>query len=529
MVRSLRIRLTLSHLLVIVVAMGVLGALLLEGTGRYFLQAMEESLLAQARITAQALVSGGLVGPDGSGLNAASNTIQQQSSNYWVQAQNVAPLTDTAALNGSDLAPYANASLQLSTQLDTRIRILSAQGTVLVDSLQEQQGQALAGDVVAQQALAGRAASRTDSLLAPQAAMHAALPVLADGQVVGAVYLSQPLRDVTIVLRDLALLWLLATAVALVLSGVVGGLLSRAVARPVRDLTTAAQAVAGGALGTRVAAQSPDEIGRLGRAFNEMTARLQEARQSQTDFVANVSHELRTPLTSIKGTVETLRDGAVEDVAVRDHFLATVEGETDRLIRLVNDLLLLSRVDSDALPLHCRPLDLAEVARVAVERLAPLARARGVTVRVEAPPDLAPVQADPDRLAQVLVNLVDNAVKFSPPGGAVTVRVSQVGERLQIQVQDEGPGIPPEELNRVGQRFYRADRARSRAEGGSGLGLSIARALVQAHGGELRIASTAGQGTVVTMGIAASQDAVPAPTAGDAIDTRAGQRSAGRT
>lgn len=499
MFRSLRTRLTLSHLLVIVVAMGVLGALLLSLAGRYFLQAMEESLLAQARITAQALVSGALGGVDGTDLNAAYNTIQQQNSNYWVQTQNVAPLTDTVGLEGGDLAPFSNASVQLSNQLDTRIRILSGQGVVLVDSLQEQQGLGLADDPLVQQALAGRTGSRTDFLLAPQAAVHVALPVQVGGQTVGAVYLSQPLRDVTIVLRDLGLLWLLATVVALVLASLVGGLLARAVAHPVGELTAAAQDVAGGDLGRQVAIASRDEIGRLSRAFNEMIQRLKEARQVQTDFVANVSHELRTPLTSIKGTVETLRDGAVDDVAVRDHFLATVESETDRLIRLVNDLLLLSRVDSEALQLHGRPLDLEEVARVAVERLAPLAQAREVTVEVVASPDLPRVLADPDRMTQVLVNLLDNAVKYSLAGGTVTVQVGQEGERMQVLVRDEGPGIPEDELDHIGERFYRTDKARSRAEGGSGLGLSIARALVEAHGGELHIESQEGAGTVAVV------------------------------
>jgi two-component system sensor histidine kinase BaeS len=506
MFRSLRTRLTLSHLLVIVVAMGVLGTLLLSLAGRYFLQAMEESLLAQARLTAQAVVTGALItGPDAV-QNPASNTIQQQSSNYWVETQNIGPLTDTANLAGSDLAPFANASVQLSNQLDTRIRILSAQGTVLVDSLQEQQGLVLADDPVVREALAGGTGSRTDSLLGPQAAMHVALPVLVGGRVVGAVYLSQPLRDVTAVLRDLGLLWLLATAVALILAGGVGGLLARAVARPVAELTAAAQDVAGGDLGRQVPIASHDEVGRLSRAFNEMIVRLKQARQVQTDFVANVSHELRTPLTSIKGTVETLREGAVDDVAVRDHFLATVESETDRLIRLVNDLLLLSRVDSDALQLHGRPLDLEEVVRVAVERLVPLAQARGVAVQVAGSPGLPRVQADPDRLAQVLVNLLDNAIKYSPAGGVVTVRVDRQGERVQVQVQDQGPGIPAGELDRVGERFYRTDKARSRAEGGSGLGLSIARALVEAHRGELRIESREGTGTTVTVELLPASD-----------------------
>jgi signal transduction histidine kinase len=298
--------------------------------------------------------------------------------------------------------------------------------------------------------------------------------------------------------RDLRLGWLLATGIALLLSGLLGGLLARAVARPVRGLTEAARAVAAGQLDAQVPVASRDEVGQLSVAFNEMTRRLKETRRAQTDFVANVSHELRTPLTSIKGTVETLRDGAVDDIEVRDRFLATVEGETDRLIRLVNDLLLLSRVDSESLPLRLRPVDLAGLARAAVERLAPQAQARSVTVRVEAAEGLPQPEADPDRLAQVLGNVLDNAIKYSPAGGQVVVGVGGAADRLRVSVRDEGPGIAAAELERIGERFYRADKARARAEGGSGLGLSIARALVEAHGGELRIESTEGAGTTVS-------------------------------
>ena len=164
-------------------------------------------------------------------------------------------------------------------------------------------------------------------------------------------------------MRDLRLRWLLATAIALGLSGVVGLLLSGAISRPLRRLTAAAGAVAEGEFDQQVPVRTEDELGRLSRAFNEMTARLRAARQMQVDFVANVSHELRTPLTAIKGLVETLRDGAVDDTEVRDRFLETVEDETDRLIRLVNDLLILSRADSEALNLQCEPVDLGESGR----------------------------------------------------------------------------------------------------------------------------------------------------------------------
>jgi signal transduction histidine kinase len=327
------------------------------------------------------------------------------------------------------------------------------------------------------------------------------MPALVEGRLVGVVYLSQPLADVTAVLHDLRNRWLLSTGIALLLSGAVGLLLSRAIANPLRRLTAAAGAVAQGRFDQHVPVRSRGELGRLSRAFNEMTARLRAARQMQVDFVANVSHELRTPLTAVKGMVETLRDGAVDDPKVRDRFLETIENETDRLIRLVNDLLILSRADSEALNLHREALDLAGLVQTAVARLVSQAQGYGLILKVEADPGAPFAWADPDRVEQVLVNLLDNAIKYSRPGGTVTVSVGseqRASPSVLVAVRDEGIGIPAQDLERIGQRFYRADKARSRAEGGSGLGLAIAQALVQAHGGQLRLESQEGVGTVVS-------------------------------
>jgi signal transduction histidine kinase len=504
---SIRTRLTFSHLAVIIVAMSLSGFLLLSLLERYFLQAMEDSLIAQARITAQALIPGAITeGPVVEVPAPAFNTLQQQQSNISLQTQNVAPPVGDTSLGDLDLAYLANASLQLSSQLDTRIRILDSQGVVLVDSRQGEQSADLRADLLVSQALQGRYSSRVDrSDWGQETAMHLALPVLVDDQLVGVVYLSQPLRDVTAVLHDLRTRWLLSTAIALVLSGAVGWLLSRAIASPLRRLTAAAGAVAGGQLDQQVPVRSRDELGRLSQTFNQMTARLRAARQMQVDFVADVSHELRTPLTAIKGLVETLRDGAVDDPQVRDRFLRTVEGETDRLIRLVNDLLVLSRADSEALNLQRHPVDLPQLVRATLSRLEPQAEARGVVCRVKTSPDTPLVWADPDRIEQVLVNLLDNAIKYSRPGGTVMVIVAgDQGQPVRVQVQDEGVGIPAEDLGRVGHRFYRADKARSRTEGGSGLGLAIAQALVQAHGGQLWLESQEGQGTLVTFTLPSS-------------------------
>jgi signal transduction histidine kinase len=496
---SIRTRLTFSHLAVIVVAMGLSGLLLLSLLEGYFMRAMEDSLIAQARITAQALVPGARVeGPSIDASAAAYNTVQQQIvSNLSLQAQNLAAPAGENLLGELNLNSLADATLQLSAQLDTRIRLVDSQGVVLVDSQQRSQGEDLSQQPLVMQALAGRYASPAVATEDAQE-MQIAMPVVVGDRTVGAVYLSQSLKDVHAVMRDLRLRWLLATVTALGLSGVVGLLLSGAISRPLRRLTTAAGAVAEGELDQQVPVETKDELGRLSQTFNDMTARLRAARQVQMDFVANVSHELRTPLTAIKGLVETLRDGAVDDADVRDRFLETMEDETDRLIRLVNDLLILSRADSEALDLHRELLDLGALAEATIERLASWGEERGISLSVEAAPDLPAALADADRIEQVLLNLLDNAIKFSRPGGTVMVELQGTPDSMvQVRVKDEGIGIPAEALPSIGERFYRADRARSRADGGSGLGLAIARALVEAHGGCLWVESAEGRGTVV--------------------------------
>ncbi len=492
MLSSIRIRLTLSYLIVIILAMGLSGLLLLSSLERFFRQAVEDNLITQAQITAQALIPGAIIqAPQGEEnvardrLAPVYNIIQQQQlpdrSNLSLQTENVLLPTEDISPSNMDLSYLTAASLQFSTQLETRIRILDAQGMVLLDSQQEEQGLNLGSDALIEQALGGQYASQTEQS-GSEATMYLALPTILDNQLVGVIYLSQPLDDVTIVLRNLRTRWLLSTAIALLLSGVVGLLLSGAITGPLRRLTSAAGAVAQGNFDQQVPVRSQDEIGRLSRAFNQMTTRLQAARQMQIDFVANVSHDLRTPLTSIKGMIETLRAGAVDDLEVRDHFLETIERETDRLTRLVNDLLLLSQADSQALNLRCQSEDLTELVQATVNRLATQARLQEVTFKVETSQDTPLAWIDSDRIEQVLVNLLDNALKYSRPGGTVTVTVAGGPKQsVQVQIRDEGIGIPAEDLARIGQRFYRADKARSRAEGGSGLGLAIAQTLIAAH------------------------------------------------
>jgi len=227
--------------------------------------------------------------------------------------------------------------------------------------------------------------------------------------------------------------------------------------------------------------------------FHDLT-RLRELEGARQEFVANVSHELRTPLSLIKSAAETLLDGTKSDPAALDRLLQIIDRHADRLTLLIDDLLLLAQLDSGRLVLHPSPALLRTAAQEVFGDLAQRAQAREVSL-VNAIPDGLMAQADPDRLRQVLSNLVDNGIKYGRPGGSLTVSAGAKGSGwVEVCVRDDGPGIPPEALARVFERFYRVDKARSREQGGTGLGLAIVKHAVQAHGGEVRVESEPGQG-----------------------------------
>ena len=228
--------------------------------------------------------------------------------------------------------------------------------------------------------------------------------------------------------------------------------------------------------------------------FHDLT-RLRQLEALRQEFVANVSHELRTPLSLIKSAAETLIDGGREDPAITARFLEIIDKHANRLTHLIDDLLLLARIDSGRVELNLRAVGLRAAAGDALDDAALIARARDVTLGNEVPEGLR-AEADPERLRQVLANLIDNAIKYGRQGGAISLRGRPAGGGMvEISVRDDGPGIPPEALSRVFERFYRVDKARSREQGGTGLGLAIVKNVVQAHGGDVRVESVAGRGT----------------------------------
>jgi signal transduction histidine kinase len=307
--------------------------------------------------------------------------------------------------------------------------------------------------------------------------------------------------------------FLLAGTIAGVISLVIARWLARGMTQPMRDMATAARAMETGDYTRRVRTRSRDEVGQLAVAFNRMSAELEVLEQSRRDLVANVSHELKTPITAIRAHLENLADGVEEP---NRETLQVMLAQTERLGRLVDQLLDLSRLESGEVPLHLEPVALPRlVARVFSE----ISVGRSVTdieLRADIPEGTL-VDADEERLHQVIFNLVDNAVRFTPPGGSVTVAAEPAGDRVNVSVIDTGVGIAPEHLPRLFERFYRADAARSRDGGGTGIGLAIARSIVEGHGGRISATGEPGLGATFTFDLPAVPAAVTAsvPTTTD--------------
>ncbi len=260
----------------------------------------------------------------------------------------------------------------------------------------------------------------------------------------------------------------------------------RQITRPLVDLTHASRQIAQGDLSVRVAVKSSDEVGELTDTFNQMAASLEEQETLRRNLMADIAHELRTPLTGIQGAVEAMQDGVFPADAEN---LEALHAQVLLLNRLVDDLRTLANAEAGQLALEKAPVDLAELCRRQVSGLQFQAAERSISLTVAAPPEPLLVDADSQRLNQVLLNLLDNALRHTPNGGAVAVNVHGSAAEVFVTVTDSGPGIPAAELPYVFDRFYRGDRSRSRVTGGTGLGLAIARQLVEAHGGRIWVDS----------------------------------------
>jgi two-component system sensor histidine kinase BaeS len=321
-----------------------------------------------------------------------------------------------------------------------------------------------------------------------------------DGQFVGTVLTAgeapelSPREDLFLTRINWALLYAAmgATLIALIL----GLFLARTLTHPLRELTAASQAMAQGNLGQRVTVCSKDELGELAAAFNRMSAELARANQTRRQMTADIAHDLRTPLTVIRGYAEALRDG---DLPVTSATFETIYQEAEHLSRLVEDLRTLSLVDAGKLTLNCIEIPPRALLERAAAAYLPQAQHLGIMLDVDAAVNLPSVHVDPERLAQVLGNLVENALRYTSVSGRITLAARRQADAVQLTVRDTGIGIDPADLPCIFDRFYRGDDARETNEGESGLGLAIAKSLVEAHGGSISVISKPGKGSTFTI------------------------------
>lgn len=494
---SIRWKVTLGTLLAIMLGLAVAGGLAFRSIEQLELARAEEALAARTGLAALALQ----------------------------------PLLDRAPPPSDRLQAQAHA---LGLQANARVTVIGQDGLVLADS-------ALADDAiptlanhrtrpeVASALATGRGTDIRQSDTTGQRLFYLAMRVGPPGtHAISVVRLAMPLTTLESRIRDLQQALGIAFGVAFAVSVLLSFFIARGLTRPLSEMAVVARQLAGGSFERRIPAASNDEVGVLATTLNQMADQLDHditaLRRLETvrkDFVANVSHELRTPLTSIKGYVEALLDGAKDHPEEAMRFLQIILKQSDRLNLILEDLLQLSQIESGRVQFRHEPVELRNVVERTLASIKPLAEKKLHTLSVAIPPDLPPVSGDEDRLVQVLTNLLENAVKYTPEGGAIHVAARPVreDETIELTVADTGIGIPDADRPRVFERFYRVDKARSREMGGTGLGLAIVKHIVEGHGGQVWVEGNDPIGSRFIIRLPAQKD--PRGTAQPSRDTTA--------
>ena len=329
----------------------------------------------------------------------------------------------------------------------------------------------------------------------PAADLALGIPITEDGQVIG-ILIPQRMpfegnpREVEFIQRiNLTLFYgaLIGAVIALLL----GTFLSRTLTRPIRELTQATHAVSEGDLSQQVPIRSNDELGKLAQAFNKMSNELSRSVNARKQMTADIAHELRTPLSLILGHAEAVHDGVLPPTS--ENF-EIIREEAARLEHLVNDLRILSLADAGELTISPQTIEPQRLLQEVTSLYQYQTQRKNVTLELDIASPLPTIEVDPGRMTQVLTNILDNALRHTPEGGRIVLATKQMQDQIEISIQDSGPGITPEEVSRIFDRFYRTDPSRQREDGGSGLGLAIAKSIVQAHGGQLSAESEAGNG-----------------------------------
>jgi two-component system phosphate regulon sensor histidine kinase PhoR len=424
----------------------------------------------------------------------------------------VAALVRGGELPADSLASHEATLRRLARALDLRLTFIRRDGTVAFDSeIPLDSLGAVENHLHRPEIEASRAGTfgvnRRESVTVHEEFLYAAELVTATtphGTDTTYVRVARPFSDIETLDREVQIIiWAIGVLSVLIIV-LVSSRVSRRISRPILEIGAAARAIRDGELTRRIPVTTKDEIGTLASSINDMAAKLgnditqlKKLERVRSEFLGNVSHELRTPIFSLQGFLETLLDGAVDDPTVNRDFLEKAHRHAGRLNALLNDLIEISRIESGEMKMSFRFMPLADLLREAGEEMAAPAAKKNLKLTVDtAECTDDKVYADRERLKQVMINLLDNAVKYTDEGGSITVRARRDGpEGVLVEVADTGSGIAKEHLGRIFERFYRVDKDRSREVGGTGLGLAIVKHIVEAHGGTIRVESAVGKGS----------------------------------
>lgn len=476
---SLRGKLLLASLLPVVLAIAGLGIYLTSSLQQLFLEQLRDEVRYQAALTAA------VVGPP-------------------LAAGRPLPPLETI------LRP-----LDATSPPDLRIVVVDGRGQLVASSLATDRD--ALGSFFDLPGLAEALEGEETDGIAPSRVLsgevlYVALPVRVGSEIVGAVRISHQLADLGEALTRLRVVIMLGMVLAMLVATAVAGLLSATLSRPLREVAEALRHVGAGRLPPPLPVRSDDEVGRVAASLNEMAARLAALEESRRALLADISHELRAPIAACTAAVEALEAGAADEPRRRGRLLRGIGDEMRRLARLTEDLAQVAQLEAGSLELRQDLLALTPLVQSVVNSYAAQAERQSVRLRFTPPPQPPMVWGDADRLAQVLRNLLDNALKFTPPGSSVSVELLATAQRVELAVADEGPGFPPEEVEHAFERFYRG-RVGRRTDRGMGLGLAICRAIVEAHGGSVAVDHTMARGArvVVTLPLAVAEEIAPTP------------------
>lgn len=323
------------------------------------------------------------------------------------------------------------------------------------------------------------------------------IPVKYENSVIAAIYINTPIPEIQKARFSVFRMFLISTAAAVVLSIMLVYVYSRRLSKPLKEINRAAKAIAGGEFTKRLQIDTNDEIGDLAKSFNQMTENLEHLEEMRSSFIANVSHELRTPMTSIQGFIEGIIDGTIT-AGNQTKYLKIVRDETSRLSRLVNDLLSLSRLEAGSLKPNITEFDLNELIRLCVINLESMISQKSIQIEANFTNEKTFVKGDSDLVQRIVLNLLHNAVKYTPDYGEITLSTSIQKSKVHVSVADTGAGIAEEDIEHIWERFYKSDKSRGRDKTGTGLGLTIVKSLLNQLGQEIQVKSVPGQGSVFT-------------------------------